>query len=452
MNSALKLVWSEGMLLSPQHLQALDRYFEGYVAARVTALAPVAWGVLESELDQAALAAGQLRLLRFAGVFPDGLPIEFCDAESAPPPRDIGALFPASARSLDVHLALPRQRDGVPVCAEEGRSASSRYFAEIRAVTDASSPNTAVPVRFARPNVVVLLGDERCDDYESLKIAEIIRTGNGQLAIGETYVPPCLRIGASPWLLSGLREVLARAVAKMRDLADVRRHRDAAAGIAAPDLVRLLQLLVLNAHVPALSHFAQTGDATPRECYLELVRLAGELLVFRGEDPTNLPSLQHGELRTTFEPLFACLGALLGGLASQQYVQIPLEQRAGGLYLARPLEERLLRGQLFLTVQGEHPEAMVVEQLPRVCKIAAASEIQGLVQSATSGLGLSVVHRPPAQLPVRPGVVYFALVPGDRYWQGIVTSGNMAIYVPPPFDQTRTKLELFAIPGDPRPG
>jgi type VI secretion system protein ImpJ len=446
MRSLQRLVWSEGMLLSPQHLQALDRFHETYAAARIAALAPIDWGVLEVELDSSALTAGQVRLQRFAGVLPDGLPVAFEDAENAPPAREVGTLFPASARSLDVYLAVPRERDGVPAYSDGGSSSPSRYLATTRLVPDASSPDATVPVRFARPNAVVILGDERREDHESIKVAEIVRTPAGQLAVGEDYVPPCLRIGASPRLVAGLRDVLTRAVAKMRELAEVRRHRDAASEIATPDLVRLLQLLVLDAHIPVLAHLADAGDAAPRECYLQLAQLAGELCTFRGEDPSTLPKLQHADLRATFEPLFARLGDLLGGLAMQQYVKIALEQHAGGLFLARFSEERVLRGQLFLTVKSDHPESTVVEQLPRLCKIASASEVRGLVQSATPGLPLRVVHRPPPQLPIRPGVIYFALVPGDRFWQGIVTGRNLALYLPPPFDPAKTNLELLAIP------
>jgi type VI secretion system protein ImpJ len=47
---------------------------------------------------------------------------------------------------------------------------------------------------------------------------------------------------------------------------------------------------------------------------------------------------------------------------------------------------------------------------------------------------------------VRPGTVYFTLATGDRYWQGIQAERTLAIYLPPPFDPSRTKLELLALP------
>jgi type VI secretion system protein ImpJ len=451
MRSPQRLVWSEGMLLSPQHLQALDRFHEAFVAARLGALSPLDWGVLELDVDPAALAAGQVRLVRFAGVLPEGTPVAFDEASAGPAPREVAGRFPATARSLDVHLAVPRERDGIPSYGEEGTASPSRFLAGTRPVQDATSPGASVPVRFARPNAVLLLGDEARDDHESLKIAEIVRSSGGQLALAGDYLPPCLRVGAAPGLLSALREVLTLAIAKQRELAEARRSRESASEVTAPDLVRFLQLLVLDGNIPALAHLAEAGEAPPRECFLALSGLAGQLCAFRGEDPSALPRFQHLDLRATFEPLLARLRGLLGGLAVQEYVTVPIEKRPGGLFLARFPDERVLQGQLFLVVKSNHPESMVVEQLPRLCKVAAASEIQGLVQAAAPGLPLQVAHRPPPQLPVRPGSVYFSLVPDGRYWQGIVSGRNLAMYLPPPFDPAHTDMELLAIPGQTAP-
>lgn len=455
MKSPQRLVWSEGMLLSPQHLQSLDRAHEDLVAARVGALAPVAWGVSAVEFDAAALGTGEVRLLRFAGIFPDGLPLAFDEPESAPPPRQAADRFPATARSLDVHLAIPREREGVPSCAEGGAPSSSRFLAVSRRVQDATMPGAPVPIRFAHPNASILLGDESRQDHESIKIAEIVRGPGGQLALAESYVPPSLRIAASPWLLKETRDLLAIAIARRRLVAETQRNRESAAEVTGPGLARLFKLLVLDGSIPVLAHLAELGDASARECYLVLAQLAGQLCTFSGDDPATLPKLQHTDLRATFEPLFARLRPLVEGIGVQPYVVVPLEQRAGGVYVARNLEERVLGGQLFLTVVTDQPEVAVAERLPRLCKIAAASELQPLVQANAPGLPLQIVHRPPPQLPVKPDALYFALVPGDRYWQRIVSSRNLALFLPPPFDPARTQLELLAVPGEeetrPRP-
>jgi type VI secretion system protein ImpJ len=450
MKAPRRPVWSEGMLLSPQHLQSLDRHHEAVVAARVGAVSPDDWGVLSFELDAAALAAGQVRLVRFAGVLPDGLPVAFDEADGdAPPARSLAEHFPAAARSVDVHLAVARQRDGVPAYADEGQAQRIRFVSSSRPVEDATAPGQQLAVALARPNAALLFGDEAREDFETLQIAEIGRNAAGQPALVEGYIPPALKLGASPWLLARTREVLTRMVAKQRELSEGRRQRDAAPGeLSGQDVSRLLQIHTLSGQVPLVAHLAEAADESPRTAYLALASLAGQLSTFAADsDPATLPKFSHTDLRSTFEPLFVRLGELLGALAVAQYIPVPLEQRAGGLHLGRIQDERVLQAGLFLMVKSELPEQQVADAVPRLCKMASTSEIQGLVQAAAPGLQLTWLPRPPPQLPARTGTTYFAIAKTDRFWQSIATNRNVAIYLPPPFDPAKTKLELAAVPG-----
>jgi type VI secretion system protein ImpJ len=443
-------VWSEGMLLSPQHLQSHDRHQEAVLAARVGAVAADDWGVLSLEVDAAALAAGQVKLVRFAGVLPDGLPVAFEEADGdAPSARSLAEHFPAAARSVEVHLAVARQRDGVPAYAEEGEAQRIRFASSSRPVEDVTAPGQTLSVALAKPNATILFGDEAREDFETLQIAEIGRNAAGQPALVEAYVPPALKLGASPWLLARTREVLSRMVAKQRELSEGRRQRDAAPGeLSGQDLSRLLQIHTLNGQIPLVAHLAEAADEPPRAAYLALSALAGQLSTFAADsDPATLPKFSHVDLRSTFEPLFARLGELLGALATAQYIPVPLEQRAGGLHLARLQDERVLQAGLFLMVKSDLPEQQVADGLPRLCKMASTSEIQGLVQAAAPGLQLTWLPRPPPQLPARTGTTYFAVGKTDRFWQSIAVNRNLAIYLPPPFDPAKTKLELAAVPG-----
>ena len=435
--------------MSPQHLQALDRFHEVLLAARVGAITPYDWGVVAIDFDVAALGTGQVRLQRFAGVMPDGAAIAFEENDpEAPPPRPAAEHFPAAARSLDVYLGLAREREGVPSYAEDGNGASrTRYLVATRPVQDTTAPAGAtVAMSFGRPNLVLLLGEEPRDDYETMKVAEIVRGPTGQLALSETYVPPCLRISASPYLVGAIRQIAARVISKQRELAEGRGQREPSGNLAAVELSRFLQLFSLNGSVPVIAHLSEAADASAHDAYLLLSQLAGQLATFApGSDPSTLPRFAYTDLRSTFEPLFARLTSMLGGLAIAQYVAVPLEQRPGGLHLARIQDDRILRSQLFLAVKSDLSEAQVAEQLPRLCKIASTAEIQGLVQAAAPGLPLRVEHRPPPQIPLRQGTLYFSLATDNRYWQGILANRNLVMYLPPPFDPARTTVELLAL-------
>ena len=50
-----RVVWSEGMLVSPQHLQQADLYHERLLNERLGAAFPFAWGVSQVAIDPGAL-------------------------------------------------------------------------------------------------------------------------------------------------------------------------------------------------------------------------------------------------------------------------------------------------------------------------------------------------------------------------------------------------------------
>jgi len=92
-------------------------YHERLLDRRLAALAPQTWGILSLEVDQGALAAGELRVSRFVGILPDGLYLDFAAGDpEAPAARPIGTHFAPSQPVLEVFLA----------CAQGARRGSQR--------------------------------------------------------------------------------------------------------------------------------------------------------------------------------------------------------------------------------------------------------------------------------------------------------------------------------------
>jgi type VI secretion system protein ImpJ len=179
-----------------------------------------------------------------------------------------------------------------------------------------------------------------------------------------------------------------------------------------------------------------------------LSRCAGQLCTFSPEaDPSTLPTFQFTNLRATFEELFQRLNELLRAVALEQCLNVPMELGADRIFRATLSDERLERcGQFFVTVRSELPEAMVAEQLPKLVKVACGSEIRSIVHAASPGVPLKVTYRPPPEIPVQPGTAYFTLSVQDGYWKNVMRERNVALYLPQPFDASRTSIELLAVP------
>ena len=54
-----KPVWTEGLFMTPQHLQQSDQYHEALLHARMHAVATYDWGITGVQFDERALTAGQ---------------------------------------------------------------------------------------------------------------------------------------------------------------------------------------------------------------------------------------------------------------------------------------------------------------------------------------------------------------------------------------------------------
>lgn len=441
--------------MSPHHLQQQDLYHERLLFSRLEALSPYNWGVVTMELDPGALARNEIRVAAFTGVLSDGMPINFeiGDTEVVPA-RPIGDHYPAGQPTpLEVFLAMPREREGAPSFSDPGTSngigSRSRFATVTRRVPDLIDVGNQSDVTFGRKNLTFLFGDEPRDDFATVKIAEVGRDAAGTLSIVPTYVPPCLRIAASGFLMDGLRRVLGLIIGKQKDLSERRRQRDASTlEFDAPDVTLFLQLNSLNGLIPIVKHLAETGDVTPYSLYLLLAQAAGNLTTFSAEvEPVDLPAFIYTDLRATFEPLFAILTQLIKQTVKEMHLKVPLTVKNGVHFGTLENEEYSRCRQFVLTVRAENiPEEQIAERLPSRSKIASWNDLQTVIRGAKPGVPLRVTHRPPAQVPVKAGVVYFMLDTTNSYWQQVKSERRVGIYLPPPFDPAAANVELLAIP------
>lgn len=439
------------MLMCPQHLQQQDLYFEATLGARLAAATPYAWGVVAMTIDEGALKAGQLKLSEFTGVLSAGLTVEFAAGEAGgPAARPIAESFPTTAPTLEVYLAVPAAREGIPNFQDALDDAGvARFRIANRPVHDLTIAKTEQIVAFGRPNLSIVYGTEARDDFETIKVAEVVRDGAGSFALSRNYIPPALAIGASPVLSTWLQDLLSVMLTKQRAVSETRRQIDASAvEFTGQDITRFLLLNALNTYIPHVRHIVESRHTSPLAAYLTLIELGGALTTFSSEvDPSTFPRFNHVDLRATFEELFGMLNKMLGATVRELCITVPLEARQDGMWIGQLKDDRLPRCPRFvLAVEAEAPQQDTANKLPKLSKIASWKQINQIVRSATPGVPLTVTHRPPSEVPVRPKQVYFMLETSSEFWRQIATERTVAIYLPPPFDPSKAKITLLGVP------
>jgi type VI secretion system protein ImpJ len=438
-----KVVWGEGMFLTPHLFQQADRYHEHVLDFRLRALVPFGWGLTELALDAEAVTNGQVTVQRCAGVLPDGLTFEVPEPDRGPSSRSIKAHFSPSVDRVSVYLAVPVVREGTNVRLDgDGGGPPTRYETEMVRVPDETAEDNEGEIPFARKNFRLLFSGEALDDTVSIKVAEVLRAESGAFKLSDSYVAPSLTVRASPRLLAMLREVLELLSARSASLASQRRHL---ADFAQSDMATFWLLHTVNSWIPLLAHLAAALDHHPEQVYVAFAQLVGQLSSFAlDSDPRDVPTYDHDRLGEVFEDLVRRIRLLLDTVIPIRYVVIPLVRTRELLHVGRVEDERLLQtAQFYLGADAKMPAGRLVEELPAKSKISSPDHVGDLIGRAVPGVELLHEPVPPAAIPVRAGFKYFQLSRHGRAWEAINRAKALALYLPDEFPEL--KLELIAV-------
>jgi len=439
-----KVVWSEGMFLTPQLFQQADRYHESLLHFALGAGQPFPWGLMALDIDAERLVNGDFSLVRASGLMPDGLAVRIPDHDPVPEGRSVKPLFSPSLDVVEAYLTVPAVRVQAPNIQLDRNGASSRaprYRAELVRAFDETADGNECEIPVARTNFKILFSGESLDDTVRIKIAEVRRTRTATYVLDEAYIPPALTIAASGMLVSVLRRVLEVMAAKSQVLSQQRRHL---ADFGSSDLANLWLLHTVNPTIPMLTHYFDAPGRHPEQLYLALVRLAGELSTFALEaDARQLARYDHLDLRGTFAELERRIRLLLDTILPTRYTLIPLARTPEAFYVGTLADERVLKDRFYLGVQAQVPVGRLTEEIPAKTKISSHALIGSLIGRAVPGVELSHEPVPPSAIPVKSGFKYFQLGTQGRWWDAIVATRGIAIYVPEDFPEL--KLELVAV-------
>ena len=436
-----KVIWSEGMLLQPQHLQQHDRYLHTQLEARNSPLRPYAWGVTKLDIDQQQLALGKLAIQSFSAIMPDGTAVGLPVEDQPPPPLDI----PADARDVTVVLALPVRRHGLP---EVDDRASHDNFARHRSAEyeawDSNGLDNSAVMSIGKLRLRLALESDVADAYTTLGIARIVeRRADRQVVLDTSYCPPALHVGAAAPLASFVDELLGLLNQRGEALA-VRLSQPGVNGAA--EIADFLLLQLLNRSQPLIAHLAATRSLHPEELYRALAPLAGELATFTQTDKRapSYPLYRHDALAASFAPLMLDLRRALSAVLDAHAVQIPLEQRQFGIRVAVLPDQELLRSASFvLAVQAQMPPEAVRAGFPPQVKMGSVEKIRDLVNLQLPGIVLRPLPVAPRQLPFLAGYTYFELDRSSEYWQQLSNSAGFAMHVAGEFPGLQ--LQFWAI-------
>ncbi len=427
-----RVVWSEGMHLAQHHFQVQSRYFEALTHFTLDSLFFKPYGLAACELDAAALLSGTVSLTGAQGIMPDGTVFDF-PGDPLPAPLEIGELFSPTHEHHLVLLAIAAQQSGrANLVPESGESADLRYVSQVRRFVDETTGGDERGVAVGRKNFRLLLDIEPPADLIALPIARVRRDGAGRFVYDPEYIPPCVRIGASPRLLDMGARLADMLVARADAMAAERGHADLGE-YASREIASFWLAHALHSALGPLRHLLQTRSAHPEQLFVEISRLGGALCTFSlSSHPRDLPLYDHDDLEHCFAALDRHVRAHLDLVLPKNCVTVPLRKRGEAFHTGKFADRRCFEpsAEWFLAVRSSAAAAEIAGRVPKLVKVCSGKHIARLVKEAYPGMALEYVATPPADLSPRIGTQYFHLAKTDPCWKSIVDTGEVGVYVP----------------------
>ena len=450
MKNRHRVVWTQGMFLTPQHFQTQEQFLADAVQFRFDASHYANWGVTSLSIDVEALANGVFRLNTCSGILPDGEPVDIPHTDEAPPSRAVADHFPPNRDSLDIYLAIPEHRPHARNVTIPGPDRKepirTRYLAETRMVPDDNLGEDEKPVQVAHRTFRLLFGDEYRDGFASFRIAQVIRSAAGVPILNPKFVAPCLNLASSDYLNMMLRRQIEILATKSNTLSAPRRARGKVLADFSPSETANFWLLhTVNSYLPELKHIWKVRHGHPESAYVAMLRLAGALSTFALEGrPENLPDYNHDDLGRCFTLLDDRIRELMEFLISEKFVPIRLEVSDRFIWTGSVSEDEYFKNtQFFLAVSAKMGVDDLIRKIPQLVKISAQEEIQRLIRNALPGLTLRHTPTPPSAIPMKLDNQYFQINQGGPLWDVLVRSRQLAVFAPG--EIVEPKMEMLIV-------
>lgn len=429
-----RVVWSEGMHLSPQHFQMQSRYFEDSLWFLNGNLHNHPWGLLSLSLDADAVRNG-LAVLRYAsGIFPDGLTFEIPDSDPAPEPLSLRDLFSPTDSEILLYLAVPSRGDkGNDTDLLNG--SESRFGTFERVLKDETISEDEYAVTLGRKNFVLCAGSQLKPGWISFAVARIRRDGKGSFVSDESFIPPLLRIGVNDDLLHRIRrlaDIIEEKISVTRQ--GKRGLTGMEVGISRMEVQEHWYLHALCSALPALRQQLASRNGHPEDLYNILAELGGALCTFvMDSTPALIPNYEHTELNRVFGDLEAHILRHLElvnptNTITLQFIPAPDVQY---VHYAQVKDERALRRSVWiLGIRSDVAVSNIMRLTPNLVKVCSAQGVASLLKRALPGLELIHVPSPPAVIQPQADVVYFSIGMQGPCWEHILATKQVGIYVP----------------------
>lgn len=430
------VLWHEGMLVSPHHFQASERFQAENLQIHQRFDHPYGYGLLSLDLNTDALAAGQFEIVACQARLRDGTIISIGQQTGGPGAglrRSVSKELQTLPESL-VYLAIPKDREGWANVSPDHQGGDHRYAAINATIPDETNPEVSRPVTFRKLNIKLLLDTDDLSGYETLPIAKVTRGAEGlAINLDHQYVPPIVTIDAWKSLRTQMvQPILDLVNSRIKQISQPLTVSGVNLGsLQSADTSRIFLAMLLNGEYANLCHYVHGADNHPATVYRDLCRLAGSLAVFHPDRRLlEFTHYDHDNIGRVFAWVKYRIEVSLAGIPDISY-----EMRyfvAKGRSLSVEIEQSWLGygWKWYVGVlRGKDLSSAACGKLLRELhwKVGSVSQVETLFQQNRPDVGLVLDDDPPGFLPKSEGWDFFTVDTNSPAWNDVAETQEIAM-------------------------
>ena len=449
MTKEARVLWTEGLFLSPQSFQQQERFLFNYIESRNRPIEPHYWGVLRLEYFQDKLDNGIVAIKHCLGIFPDGTPFDISDTI-------LEVNVDQGTHDQFVYLGIGSRHERnqeVILGSDKQEKSTSRYIADELDVYDnqtIGAPNKKEVIMGGTLNLQLSVSPHPIDNFTQIAVARIKECDSkGVVRLDTSYIPPILYSLESPVIKDYVSQTQDQLSSRGKILAN-RLLNPSTSGVS--DIIDFNLLLIINRYTPLFSYYIKEERTHPREIYTHALQLVGELATIAHEEktPDVYPEYIHNDLQLTFGRLFQDIQQYLQYSTVPKALSIPLyiHEKYKTVYMSEHLSETVFtdHNRFVLSVSGDLSLTELQAKMKNITTLASTIDLlHQLVSSHTQGIPLIPQPSVPREIPYHANCVYLDLDTNSKHWKQVMKSRYVTAHIDSIIPGL--KFELWAIRG-----
>ncbi len=392
--------WQMGQTLLPEHFQAQEEALLAETNMRFRMSGIPAYGVAALKWNETLISEGVFSIQAMALVMPSGLLLD----------------VPGNATASPLNLNIPGTVKVPVYCHVVGESSPGEESGE--------SGETQEEGTVARAVYQLVLSSEQSQPgaFETIKLAEFEKDPEGTWMLSQSFIPPLLQVGTSPFLMTEFDQF-----GDALELFQYNLALDAASYLSGAGLFRVEQCLKSVYQTQRfLANLRFQVHMHPYYVYEALKSFYIEVCFYKSVVPEHFASpYKHDELATCFQEILGPLQDQMK-LVEVESPYLPFLFRDGLYQIQLPPEMRKAKEVYLLVQKSQVSKVVSLEDI----KLASISRIPLVHRLALQGIPLEKVDQPSFQHSFGPEVDFFRIIQGEE-WDHALSELSLSFYDQP---------------------